>query len=306
MIQYTIRRLLLMIPVLFGVSFLTFGITLITPGDPVRLMLGTRATQEQVNQLRQEMGLNDPFLVQYGRYVWNALHGDLGVGIRSRAPIMEEILTLFPSTLQLTLVALCMALLLGIPTGIIAAMYQGKWIDFFTTSISLVGLSIPSFWLAIVFLIVFGVYLKWISVIGGGGFRDLIFPALCLAIGESAVLSRITRSSVLEVLREDYVRTTRAKGQKERLVMTRHILPNALIPVVTLLGMQFAAMLGGALFVENVFARPGLGRYAVAAISNRDYPQIQGMVLFTATVYSFLNLVVDLSYAFLDPRIRYE
>jgi peptide/nickel transport system permease protein len=306
MIQYTLRRLMLMVPVLLGVSFLTFSIMLITPGDPVRLMLGTRAPQEQVDAMRQQMGLNDPFLVQYGRYLWKALHGDLGVGIRSRAPVAEEIFQLFPSTLELTLAALFMAVLIGVPVGIISAFNQGKWIDLLTTTLSLMGLSVPSFWLAIIVLMVFGVYLKWISVIGGNGLIDLLFPAACMAVGESAILARMTRSSILEVLREDYVRTARAKGQRERVVISRHILANALIPVVTMLGLQFAALLGGAIFIENVFARQGLGRYAVAAISNRDYPQIQGMVLFTATVYSLLNLAVDLSYGLLDPRIRYE
>jgi len=306
MTVYITRRLVMLIPILLGVTFLTFAIIKLTPGDPAQIMLGMRATPEKVAQLRQQLHLNDPFLVQYGRYVWNALHGDLGRSLRGGTPVLKEILTRFPSTLELTAFALVLAILGGVSAGVIAATAKRRWVDGAAMVTSLVALSIPEFWLAIVLLIIFGVELKWVSVTGGQGIKDLILPGLCLAIGPGATLARLTRSSILEVAQEDYVRTARAKGLVERAVILGHILRNALIPIVTVTGLVFAAMLGGAVFIENVFARPGLGRFAVNAIAARDFPQIQGMVLFTAVIYAGLNLAVDVLYSFIDPRIRYQ
>jgi peptide/nickel transport system permease protein len=306
MTVYITRRLVMLIPILLGVTFLTFAIIKLTPGDPAQIMLGMRATPEKVAQLRQQLHLNDPFLVQYGRYVWNALHGDLGRSFRGGTPVLKEILTRFPSTLELTAFALVLAILGGVSAGVIAATAKRRWVDGAAMVTSLVALSIPEFWLAIVLLIIFGVELKWVSVTGGQGIKDLILPGLCLAIGPGATLARLTRSSILEVAQEDYVRTARAKGLVERAVILGHILRNALIPIVTVTGLVFAAMLGGAVFIENVFARPGLGRFAVNAIAARDFPQIQGMVLFTAVIYAGLNLAVDVLYSFIDPRIRYQ
>ena len=306
MTMYIARRLLMLIPVLLGVTFLTFAIVQVTPGDPVVLMLGNYATPERVAELRDQLGFNDPFLVQYGRYVWKVLHGDLGKSIRGQTPVLDEIIARFPSTFELAVSAMLFAVIVGMAAGIIAATARSKWVDGVTMVTALGGLSIPSFWLAIILIIIFGINLKWVSVIGGEGLKDLILPSFCLGIGPAAILARLTRSSILEVMREDYVRTARAKGLNERGVTLRHILRNALIPVVTVIGMMFASLLGGTVFIESVFARPGLGRFAINAISARDYPQVQGIVLGGATIYVLFNLAVDLLYGFLDPRIRYD
>jgi peptide/nickel transport system permease protein len=306
MTMYIVRRLLMLIPVLLGVTFLTFAIAQVTPGDPVVLMLGTYATPERVAELREQLGFNDPLWVQYGRYVWDLLHGDLGKSVRGQTPVLDEILARFPSTLELTLAAMLLSVVGGVSAGVIAGTAKRKLVDGATMVTALVGLSVPSFWLAIILIIVFGIQLKWVSVTGGEGLKDLILPAVCLALGPTAVLARLTRSSILEVAREDYVQTARAKGLRENAVTLRHILRNALIPVVTVMGLQFASLLGGTVFIESVFARPGLGRFAVNAIAARDFPQVQGMVLFTATIYVLLNLAVDVLYAVLDPRIVYD
>jgi len=306
MAMYALGRLLMLIPILLGVMFLTFAIAQVTPGDPVVLMLGNYATPERVAEMREQLGFDDPFIEQYGRYVWNAAQGDLGKSIRGQTPVLREILDRFPSTMQLTVSAMVLAIVGGVGAGTIAATSRRKGVDGATMVTALVGLSLPSFWLAIILIIVFGVNLKWVSVTGGSGLKDLILPSFTLALAPMAVLARLTRSSILEVIREDYVRTARAKGLGQRTVTTVHVLRNALIPVVTVIGMQFAGMLGGAVFIESVFARPGIGRFAVNAIAARDYPQVQGTVLFAATIYVLLNLVVDLLYGFLDPRIRYD
>jgi ABC-type dipeptide/oligopeptide/nickel transport system permease component len=306
MLMYTLRRLLMLIPILLGVTFLTFAIAQVTPGDPAVLALGNQATPERVAALRQQLGLNDPMLVQYGRYVWNALHGDLGRSIRGGTPVLTEILDRLPSTVELTVAAMLFAVVAGVGAGAIAASTRSKLIKNGTMISAIVGLSIPNFWLAILLIIVFGVNLKWVSVTGGSGLKDLILPAFTLGIVPAAVLARLTRSNIEEVIREDYVRTARAKGLSWRRVTSIHVLRNALIPVVTVIGLQLAGLLAGAVFIENVFARPGLGRFAVNAIATRDYPQVQGTVLFAAAIYVVVNLIVDLLYAVLDPRIRYS
>jgi peptide/nickel transport system permease protein len=302
--KYILQRLLMLVPILLGVSFLTFAIAQATPGDPVSLMLGAYATPDQVAKLRDQLGLNDPFLVQYFHYIWKALHGDLGKSIRAQTPVMDEILARAISTLQLTVAGMLMAIAGGISAGVIAAMTNNKLVSGAVMVTAMIGLSMPSFWLAIILIIVFGVRLNWVSVTGGAGLRDLILPSFCLALGPAAVLARLVRSCILEVAHEDYVRTARSKGLSERVVILRHVLPNALIPVVTVVGLQFALLLSGTFFIESVFARPGLGRFAVEAISARDYPQIQGIVLFIASVYVLVNLAVDVLYGVLDPRIR--
>jgi len=305
MLTYVLRRLLMLIPVLLGVTFLTFAIARATPGDPARLMLGVHATPERIAELREHMGLSDPLVVQYVRYVWGAAHGDLGKSFRGQTPVMQEILDRFPSTLELTVAAMLTAIVGGILLGVIAATAKRKAVDGAAMATALLGISIPNFWLAIILIIIFGINLKWVSVTGGQGLRDLVLPSFCLALGPLATVARLTRSCILEVVREDYVRTAWAKGLRDWAVTTRHVLRNALIPVVTVIGLQFASLLGGTVFIESVFARPGIGRFAVNAILMRDYPQIQGTVLFVATIYVLVNLGVDLLYAFLDPRIRY-
>ncbi|MGQ9599710.1 MAG: nickel ABC transporter permease [Anaerolineae bacterium] len=306
MALYVARRLLMLVPMLVGVSLLTFAILQVTPGDPAVLMLGQYATPQRIADLREELGLNDPLPLQYGRYVWRALHGDLGRSFRSQRPVIQEILDRFPSTLELTLAALLLSTVAGVATGVIAATARNRWVDGGIMAGALIGLSIPEFWLGIVLLIVFGIKLNLVPITGGSGLEALILPVITLALAPAAVLARLTRSSVLEVIREDYVRTAWAKGLGGRAVLMGHVLRNAFIPVVTVLGLEFAALLGGTVFIENVFARPGIGRLAVNSIAARDYPMVQGIVLFTAVVYALLNLAVDVLYAFLDPRIRYD
>jgi peptide/nickel transport system permease protein len=289
-----------------GVIFLTFLIAQITPGDPAAMALGPMATAEQIGQLRDRLGLNDPFLSQFFRYLSRVARGDLGLSIRGQTPVLDEILLRLPSTLELAGMAMLLAILMGVGAGLTAAMSRRKVVEGVVMVSALVGLSIPSFWMAIMLIMLFGVQLGWVSVIGGTGLRNLVLPAFCLALGPGAVLARLTRSSMKEVLREDYVRTAKAKGLTRQRVTKVHILKNSMIPVVTVIGLQTAAMLGGTVFIESVFARPGLGRFAVNAIANRDFPQIQGVVLFLALVYTLMNLLVDVLYAILDPRIEYQ
>jgi ABC-type dipeptide/oligopeptide/nickel transport system permease component len=303
--QFLLRRILLTIPVLLGVTLLTFAIVKLTPGDPVILMLGNSATPERVAEVRAQLGLDDPLITQYSRYLSRLMAGDLGTSIRSKRPVLDEILERLPSTLELAVGALVVAALLGIPFGIWAAASRRRWLGSALMSTTVVGMSIPNFWLAVIALIVFGVNLRWVSVTGGDTLSGLVLAALCLGIGEAAILSRLTYSSVREVLLADYIRTANAKGLARQTVLWRHALRNALIPITTQLGLLFGGLMGGSLFIEAVFARSGLGRYAINAIAARDLPQIQGMVLFAAVIYVIVNLLVDLAYTWADPRLRY-
>jgi len=300
---YILRRLVMMVPVLLGVTLLVFAIAKLTPGDPVMLMLGFSATPERVALLRSQLHLDDPVFVQYGRFLWDAVHGDLGLSFRTQYPVIKEILERLPNTLELTFLATAVSALVGITFGTIAAQNKGKFLDRFLMITSLAGLSIPTFWLAILLVLVFGVWLHWISPAGGEGIKNLILPVFCLAVWPTAVLARLTRATIMEVLSEDYVRTARAKGLMDRLIMNRHVLRNALIPLVTYLGLLFADLLGGAVFIEAVFARSGIGRYIIGAIIARDFPQVQGVVIFIAVGYVLLNLIVDVLYGVIDPRI---
>jgi peptide/nickel transport system permease protein len=304
MVNFIVRRLLMLIPVLLCVSFLVCAFSELTPGDPVVIMLGTRATPEKVAQMRATLGLDDPFLVRYGRFVWNALHGDLGKSFRGGTPVLNEIMDRLPSTIQLALGAILFASIIGIPFGILAARYKGSWIDNLVMFTAMIGLSTPIFFLAIIMIIIFGIQLKWISVTQGTGLKDLILPSIALGLAPLAALARLTRSSVLEVIGEDYIRTAHGKGLDELTIYSRHVLRNALIPIITYLGLLFADLLTGAVFTEAVFVRPGLGRFAVLAVAARDFPQIQGLVLFIATFYLLMNLLVDILYGIIDPRIR--
>lgn len=301
---YVIRRLLMTIPVLLGVIFITFAIVKVTPGDPVLLMLGQRATEARVAELREQLGLDDPLLVQYGRYVLNATRGDLGTSIRSQTPVLQEIMLRIPSTLELTVAALLLSVGVGIPAGVIAATSRSRTFNRVINVLALAGLSIPGYWLGIISLSFFAVELNWVSVLGGEGLRDLILPAIALGLPSAALFMRLTRNTMLEALGSDYVRTAQAKGLPNYLIVWKHIFRNALIPIITALGLQTGALMGGTVLIESVFARPGLGRYAVTAILNRDFPQVQGMILFSAVVYVTLNLIVDLSYVVIDPRVR--
>ncbi len=305
MASYVFRRLAAAVLVLLAVSVLVFLMSHLTPGDPATLMLGENASAAQVARLRHELGLDRPLAVQYGRYLGSLLRGDLGRSIRSGRPVAREIGERFPPTLQLTLAAMAVAVASGVLLGAAAAASRRRLVETLVMSTSLVGISMPSFWLGLLLILLFGLVLRWFPIAGGQGWQALVLPAVTLGAQAAAVLARLTRTSLLDVLPSDYVRTARAKGVAGRQVLLRHALRNALIPVVTVMGLQFGALLGGAVIVESVFARSGLGLFAVTAVTARDFPVIQGIVLFAAAVYALVNLAVDVAYVALDPRISY-
>lgn len=305
MASFILRRVLLVIPVLLGVSIAAFMMSHLVPGDPVSVMLGETATAEDIARLREELGFNEPIYVQYWTYVQGALTGDLGNSIRSGQPVLSEIADRFPSTLMLTVSAIIVASIVGITLGIGAAVSNKAWVDAAIMMFALLGISMPTFWSGILLILLFGLQLGWFPIAGSGPMA-LVLPTVTLAAPAAAVLARMTRSSVLEVVGVDFVRSARAKGLRERVIVLRHVLRNALIPIITIIGLQFGGLLAGSVIVESVFTRPGLGRYTVTAIQSRDFPQIQGIVLVVAAIYVFVNLAVDLSYAVIDPRIRYE
>src|SRR5881409_1300058 len=292
------RRLLLLVPTLLGVTLATFLMLHLTPGDPVTIMLGEFASASDVARLRAELGLDRPILVQYLKFLGRAVRGDLGSSIRSRRPVQEEIAERLPPTMLLALAAQVLAVCAGITAGVTAAAARRPSVDSAIVAVTLVGLSMPTFWSGLLLILLFSLTLGWLPITASGGLRALILPAVTLA---APVLARVTRASVLEVLRQDYVRTARAKGVSERLVVYRHALRNALIPVLTVAALQFAGLVAGAVIVESVFSRPGLGRLAVTAILSRDFPLAQGIVLVVASMYVFLNVGVDLVYGVLDP-----
>ncbi len=307
MFAYLRRRSFLLVPTLLGVLVVTFSLIHLAPGDPVLVMLGEYAVSAQdVTRLRAELGLDEPLPLQYWRYVARAVHGDLGRSIRSHRTVLDEIADRFWPTLQLTLAAMVVSIAIGMVLGVIAASTKRPAVDSITMAVSLLGLSMPSFWLGLLLILLFALYLGWFPITEIEGVRALILPAVTLGMPGAAVLARVTRSSLLETLRQDYVRTARAKGVHEGTVVYSHALRNALIPVLTIIGLQFGGRMAGAVIVESVFARPGLGRLAVNAILARDFPLVQGIVLVTAAMYVFVNLGVDLCYAALDPRIRYQ
>ena len=306
MLRYIIRRVLFLIPVLLGVAFCVFTLLYLTPGDPARMVLGDMATDEAIKEFRDKEGLNDPYLVQFGNYVWKAINGDIGRSYSSRRPVMKELLTAFPYTLKLSAFAMIIAILIGIPCGIISAIKQYSWFDTITMIFAMVGLSMPVFWLGLLLILLFSVHLRWLPSSGFSTFKAMILPSVALAAQSISMVTRMTRSSMLEVVRADYIRTARAKGQKESVVIWVHALRNALIPVVTLCGLQFGSLLSGAILTETVFAVPGVGQLMIRAIMARDYPMVQGGVLFVAIAFSIVNLLVDLLYAYIDPRIKAE
>lgn len=303
---YILKRIFMLLPVLLGISLLIFAIAKITPGDPAAIMAFPNTTPARIEYLRHQLGLDQPIYVQYGRFLWNALHGDLGVSYRGSVPVLRDILDRLPSTIELTLAALVITIVVGITLGVMAASNRNNFVDNTIMLTALTGLSIPSFYLGILAIIVFAANLKWVSATGGPGLKNLILPAIALAAAPTAVMIRLTRASMLEVVSKDYVRTARAKGLKERIILVRHILRNSLIPIATFLGLLTANLIVGAVFIETVFARPGLGRFLVSAIIARDLPQVQGAVLFSASVFVGLNLFIDILYGIIDPRIRLE
>jgi peptide/nickel transport system permease protein len=306
MLTYVLRRLGMTLLVLLAVSGLVFLMSHLTPGDPATIMLGENASAADVLRLRHELGLDRPLLMQYGRYLGNVLRGDLGQSIRSGRPVAKEIWERFPPTLQLTLAATVVATANGSVLGALTATSRSRLAEMLLMSTSLLGISMPSFWLGLLLILLFGLVLRWFPIAGGSGWQALVLPTVTLGAQAAAVLARLTRASLLDVLPSDYVRTARAKGVAPRRVLMYHALRNALIPVVTVVGLQFGGLLGGAVIVESVFARSGLGRFAVSAVQSRDFPLIQGIVLFAAAVYAVVNLSVDVLYVGLDPRIEYE
>ncbi|WP_243090612.1 ABC transporter permease [Thermus neutrinimicus] len=334
--NYVLRRLLGLVPVLFGITLLVFLFLQLIPGDPAQAILGERGTPEQLAALREKLGLNKPLYVQYLTFVKNILTGDLGTSAVSTIPVAEELKRRWPATFELALAATLVAVVLGIPVGILAAVRKNSLVDTLSMSLSLVGVSMPVFWLGLLLVYLFAVNLHWLPTGGRlstdlaidfrpiSGFlildgilalkpqvladalRHLILPALTLGTIPLAILTRITRSAMLEVLSQDYVRTARAKGLGERQVILKHALKNALLPVVTIVGLQFGTLLGGAILTETIFSWPGIGSYIYEGILNRDYPVVQAGVLVVATVFVLVNLLVDLSYALLDPRIQYR
>jgi peptide/nickel transport system permease protein len=307
MITYIAQRLVHAVPVLVGISVLSFLMLHLIPGDPVSVFAGDKPlTPERATELRHQYGLDRPLVVQYADYATHALRGDLGVGLRSQRPVLDSILEVLPSTAQLTLTALAIAAVIGITFGILAAVAHGTWLDTAVMAVAMLGISTPIFYSSLLLILLFSFTLRWLPATGQGGIERLIMPAIALGLTSSAVLARLVRSSMLEVLRQEYITTARAKGLAPQLVVIAHALKNALIPAVTMLGLQLGALLGGAVVTETIFSRPGVGRLAVDAILNRDFPLVQGTVLFAASVYVLVNLAVDVSYAVIDPRIRYR
>jgi peptide/nickel transport system permease protein len=306
MLTWIVRRILAVVPVLFGVTLAVFSMLFLVPGDPVKMMLAEFVTTpDQIAQMRAQLHLDEPILQQYGRFVTNAVRGDLGTSIRSRRPVTTEIGENLGSTAQLALAAMLVAIGVGIPLGLVAALSRSSWLDVLSMGTALLGVSMPSFWLGLLLIFAFSLHLAWFPATGGGSLRHLVLPAVTLGMIAAAIIARLTRSSMLEVLGQDYVRTARAKGLGGFAVVVRHALKNALIPIITIFGLQFGNLLAGAVIVETVFSRPGLGRLIVGGILNKDFPLVQGVVLFVATIYVLINVLVDIAYAYADPRIRF-
>ena len=308
--KYLLKRLAQMIPVLFLVSVIIFFVMRALPGDPISLMLagaeGGAISPERRAELAESLGLNDPVVVQYWHWIINALKGDLGESIRQREPVTKLIQQYFLSTFKLSLMGLFFALLVGLSTGIIAALKKDSWFDFLAMALSYIGISMPIFWLGLVLILLFSYKLKWVPSAGGEGFKALLLPGLTLGLSSAGLISRLTRSSLIEILNEDYIRTARAKGNRERKILSHHAFKNTLIQVITIVGLQFGGMMAGACVTETVFSRPGLGRILVQSVLWMDYPLVQGIILFMAIIYMVTNLIVDISYALIDPRIRYQ
>jgi peptide/nickel transport system permease protein len=306
MLRYLIRRLLLTIPVLLGVATLVFALIHFIPGDPAQAMLGDGASQQEVEQLRARLGLDRPLIAQYGAFLGGLARGDLGVSLRNDQPVARQILQRAPATAELACAAMTVAVLIALPLGIVAAVRRGTAIDVSAMTLSLVGISIPNFWLGPLMAMVFSVQLGWLPVGGSGTLAHLVLPSVTLGAALAAILARMTRASLLEELREPYVLAARAKGVSRTRAVLHHAFRNSLIPIVTILGLQFGVVLTGAVITETIFAWPGIGRLLIQSIGFRDYPTVQGCVLFIAVTYVGVNLLTDLTYGFLDPRIRVD
>lgn len=305
MLQFTIRRILHLVPTILGMMFILFTMLYFTPGDPAVIALGEEATPEAVKMFHEEHGLDQPFFVQFGNYVWKVFtKADLGYSYSMRSEVAKEVFPRVPTTMKLAFSAVLFSTLLGIPLGIICAIRQYSLIDTIATLVTLFGISTPTFWTGMLFILAFSVHLGWLPSMGFDTFSEMVLPVLTLSGTSMAIIARMTRSSMLEVIKADYIRTARSKGQKESVIIFRHALPNALIPILTIIGIQFGGLLAGSIVTEAIFSISGIGRLMIEAIKVRDYPIIQGGVLFISIAFSLVNLVVDLLYALVDPRIR--
>ena len=304
MYKYIIKRLLLLLVVIVGVSFLIYFIMDLAPGDPVLAILGEEATQEEYAALREALGFNDPVIVRYARYMWNLVHGDLGYSYKYGMDVWDLYIQRLPATMTLALSATIVATLLSIPMGIFAALKRGSIMDNILSALSVVGLATPNFWVGLMLIILFALNLGWFNSGGFESWRDVILPAITVGTGHMAIVTRTTRSSMIDVLRQDYLMLARAKGVAEKKVVTRHALKNALIPIVTVIGMNFSGSLGGSVITESVFSWPGVGRLVIDAIKSQDVETVTGSLIMTAMITSLILLLVDILYAFVDPRIK--
>jgi ABC-type dipeptide/oligopeptide/nickel transport system permease component len=306
MASFLLRRLLLAIPTLFGVLVVVFLLLYVAPGDPVQEMVGERADAETIARLRKELKLDEPLIKQFTHYTSGVLRGDFGNSYITQRPIIQDIRERFPKTLILAGSAMLLASILGITIGVLSARHPGGWFDRLGLGLAYLGISFPVYWVGLILILVFAVMLRWLPPSGYGGIQYLILPAFALGSRSIAFLARVTRSAMLDVLNSDYVRTARAKGLVERVVVVRHALRNALIPIITVLGLDFGYYLTGSILTETIFSWPGIGRYVVNAITRRDLPAIQGSVLFLSVVFVMVNLITDLAYAKADPRVAYS
>jgi len=305
--KYIIRRILISLVTLVAISMLIFWLLRILPGDPAQMLVGDTATVEQVQEVRRRLNLDKPISVQYLLFLNDIAHGDFGDSLRSKEPVMDVVKTRFPATLQLAIISILIAAGLGIPAGVFAAIKRYTWIDSSISIMTLFGVAMPVFATGLLLMLIFAVKLQWLPAAGrGDNWQSAILPSLTLASFSMALITRMTRASVMEVMSEDYVRTAYAKGQKSNIVINRHILRNALIPVITVVGLQFGSLLGGAILTETIFAWPGLGQLLISSMYTRDYPMVQALVLLFAALFILVNLLVDILYAYIDPRIHYD
>ncbi|MGO4123627.1 ABC transporter permease [Inquilinus sp. YAF38] len=303
---YLTRKLIALPLILLGVSFLIFGAVRMLPGDPARIMAGPQATQDAVDGMRARLGLDQPFLLQYGLFLSRAAQGDFGESIKSKKPVIDEVGERFPYTLSLAVVSYAAAILIGVAAGMLAAVYRNAWPDQAVMIAAIGGASVANFWLALMMMNLFAVQLRWLPLLGAGGWLNYVMPAVALGLLPAALIARMTRSSMLEVIGQDYIRTARAKGLGPRVIYRKHALRNALIPIVTIVGLNFGGLLGGAVVTESVFNWPGIGRLLVDAVRYRDYPIIQGVTLLTVTSVVVVNFLADLLIAAINPRIRFD
>jgi ABC-type dipeptide/oligopeptide/nickel transport system permease component len=306
MLRYIFKRLAMLIPVLFGVTIVSFSLLQIVPGDPAVLLAGDDANPDFIEAVRKEYGFDQPIYIQYFRFISRAVQGDFGISIRNREPVVTLLMQRFAFTVQLSFLSILIAAFIGLVAGVISATRQYSIFDNLSMVGALFGISMPIFWLGLLLMLVFSVYLRWLPAGGSGGLKHLVLPAIALGAASAAVIARMTRASMLEVIRQDFIRTARANGLKEWVVIYKHALKNAMIPVITVFGLEFGYMLGGAVLTETVFSLPGVGRLMVEGIFQRDYAVVQGSMILVAATFVLVNLVTDIAYAMFDPKIRYE